>query len=122
MKNIFRLKENNKVIKEQQLEIPKILLRTKKKKIKTVKVNNYQSNSYIEYESKGDKNKTLSVEKHLNKIRPYLKDIINNLKKSDTWKIQLTKVNDNIEILINDEADQVIKNFLNHSKIDIKII
>ena len=34
--------------------------------------------------------KNISVEKHLNKIGPYLKDIINNLKKSDTWKIQLT--------------------------------
>ena len=28
--------------------------------------------------------KTLSVEEYLNKIRPYLKDIINNLKISDT--------------------------------------
>ena len=27
----------------------------------------------------------------------------------------------NIEIMINDKADQVIKNFLNHLKIDIKI-
>ena len=27
---------------------------------------------------------------YLNKIRPYLKDIINKLKKSDSWKIQLT--------------------------------
>ena len=43
----------------------------------------------MEYESKCDRNKTLSVEKYLNKIRTYLKDIINNLKKSDTWKIQL---------------------------------
>ena len=32
--------------------------------------------------------KTLSVEEYLNKIRPYLKDIINNLKISDTWKVQ----------------------------------
>ena len=37
-----------------------------------------------------DKNKILTVEEYLNKIRPYLKGIINNLKKSDTWKIQLT--------------------------------
>ena len=62
-----------------------------------------------------------------NKIRLYLKDIINNLKKSDTWKIQLkiamnsisSKDNDeeraihskidNIEIMINDEADEVVK-------------
>ena len=28
--------------------------------------------------------------KGINKIRPYLKDIINDLNKSDTWNIQLT--------------------------------
>ena len=37
----------------------------------------------------GIEDKTLSTEEYVNKIRPYLKDI-NNLKKSDTWKIQLT--------------------------------
>ena len=60
-------------------------------------------------------------------IKPYLKDIINNPKKSDTWKIQLSiainfvsskdtdeeyamhSKSDNIEILVNDEADEVIK-------------
>ena len=29
------------------------------------------------------------IEEYLNKIRPYLKDITNDLKQSDTWKIQL---------------------------------
>ena len=28
--------------------------------------------------------KTISVEEYLNKIKPYLKDILNNLKNSDT--------------------------------------
>ena len=32
------------------------------------------------YESNSERNKTLPVEEYLNKIRPYLKDIINNLK------------------------------------------
>ena len=54
-----------------------------------------------------------------------MKDIINNLKKPDTWKIQLTIANNfissidndeervmhsksnNIEIMINDEADEL---------------
>ena len=67
------------------------------------------------------------VKEYLNKINPYLKDIIKNLKKSGTWKIRLTIANnfisaldndeervmhsksDNIEIMINDEADKVIK-------------
>ena len=78
-----------------------------------------------EYESKDYSNKTLSVEGYLNKIRPYLKDI-NNLKKSETWKTQLTIINnfissidndekrvmhsksDNTKIMINDEADEVL--------------
>ena len=53
----------------------------------------FLSNSYIEYESNGDKNEALSVKEYLNEINPHLKDIINNLKESDTWKIQLTIVN-----------------------------
>ena len=43
----------------------------------------------IEYESYRDRNKTLSVKEYLNKIRPSSKDI-NDLKKSETWKIHLT--------------------------------
>ena len=44
----------------------------------------------MEYEGDGNRNKTLSIEVYLNKIRLYLKNIINDLKKSDTSKIQLT--------------------------------
>ena len=40
----------------------------------------FWSNNYIEYEYNWDGNKTLSVEKYLNEIEPYLKDIVNNLK------------------------------------------
>ena len=60
---------------------------------KPVRKSNFWSNSYIEYERSGDKNKTLSVEEYLDKNRQYLKEIINNLKNSDTWKIQLTIAN-----------------------------
>ena len=66
----------------------------------------------IEYEIYSDRNKTMSVEEHLNKIRPYLKDIINNLKKSDTWKIQLTIANNFISSIDNDEEHVM------HSKSD----
>ena len=59
---------------------------------KPVGVGNFWSNNYIEYTGKGA-TKTLSVKKYLNKIRSYLKDIINNLKKSNKWKIQLTNTN-----------------------------
>ena len=93
----------------------------------SVRAGDFWSNNYIEYESNSDRNKTISVEEYLNKIRPYLKDIINNLKKSDTWKIKLTititfissrdndegcvmhSKSDNIEIMINDKASEVIE-------------
>ena len=88
----------------------------------------------IQHESNSNRNKTLSVEEYLDKFRPYLKDI-DNLKKPDTWKVQLaiainfisSKDNvedimdcneyvmdskiDNIEIMVNDRADGVIKRF-----------
>ena len=34
--------------------------------------------------------KIISTKEYLNKIASYLKDIMNNLQTSDTWKIQLT--------------------------------
>ena len=75
-----------------------------------------------------------SVEEYLNQIRPYFKDIINNFKKSDMWKIQITIVinfissmdndekhvmhskSDGIEILMNDEADEFIKKIFDSLK------
>ena len=42
---------------------------------KPVRVNNFWSNNYIEYERNGDRNKTLSVEEYLNKIGPYFTKI-----------------------------------------------
>ena len=56
---------------------------------KPVRIGNAFSISYIKCESNGDKTKTLSIKEYLEEIKPYLKDIISNLKKSDIWKIQL---------------------------------
>ena len=77
--------------------------------------------------SNGDTNKALSIEEYLDKIRPYINDIINDLKKSDTGKLQLTIVinfisskdtgeehvmhskSDNIEIMISDKVIKQMK-------------
>ena len=45
-------------------------------------------NNYIKYESSGDRSKKLLVKEYLDKIKPYLRDIIINLQKSDSWKNQ----------------------------------
>ena len=47
---------------------------------KPILANSSFNESYKEYESRGDKDKTLSIEQYLNKIIPYLKKLINNHK------------------------------------------
>ena len=46
----------------------------------------------MKYESNRDKDQTLSIEEYLDKIRPYLINMINDLKTQREWKIQLTIV------------------------------
>ena len=79
---------------------------------KPVRVNNIWSKNCIAFEINGDENKTLSVEEYFNKISPYLKDIINTLKKSGTWKMRSTTTNNIISSIDKDE-EQVM-----HSKSD----
>ena len=45
------------------------------------------NNNYIQYESKGDKDKILTPSEYLDMIRPYLSDMINNHKTQDEWRI-----------------------------------
>ena len=40
---------------------------------KSVRVVNFYGNNYIDYESKGNKNKSLSIKEYLDEITPYLK-------------------------------------------------
>ena len=55
----------------------------------------------------------LPVEEYLNKIRPCLRDLVNDLKQSDTWKIQLTITINFISSKGDNDQDHVM-----HSKSD----
>ena len=129
IRNLFRLKKENEAIKDRVIRDIRDLFKYEEEEncYKSERVGNIWSNNYIEYQSNGDRNKTISVEKYLNKSRPYLKGIINYPKKSHWWKIQLTivinfiypKDNDeervmhsnsyNIEIGIDDKGYKVIE-------------
>ena len=43
----------------------------------------------MEYESKGDKDKNLSINDYFDIIKPFLRDMINNYNTHGEWKIQL---------------------------------
>ena len=85
MRNLFRPEKENNAIKDRIIRDIRNLFENGEEEnyYKSVSVNNFWNNNYIEYESNGDENKTLSIKRYFNKIRPYFKDIIDNLKKSD---------------------------------------
>ena len=71
IRNLFRQAKETNAIKDRILRDIKNLLEHENEEenyYKPVRVSNFWSNSYIEYESNGDRNKTLSVEEYLNKI------------------------------------------------------
>ena len=84
---VFILK--NGAIKDIIIRDVRTLLKQKDDYYKPIRKVNFWNNSYIKYESSGDRNESLSVKEYLDKIKPYLRDIISNLQKSDAWKIQL---------------------------------
>ena len=92
------------------------------------RVSNFWNNNYIKYESNGNKNRNLSLKVYLKKIESYLKNIIINIRNSDTWKICLTiatnfisskdtkeesvmhSSSDNIKFTTNSDENYVIEN------------
>ena len=118
-----------------------------------IKINYYKplrtkgafNDDYIEYESKGDKDKNLSPENYLDIIRPFLRDMINNHRTHGEWKTQLTMQitfisslrtgeyrimhsrSDNAEIMSGIETDDIInelfESFLRryHEKLEIRM-
>ena len=91
--NLFRLKKEVKEIKDivpRSIKNPFEYDKKEENYNKPLRANNFWNNDYIKYKGNGDKSRILSVEEYLEKIRPYLRDIINDLKQSGPWKIQLT--------------------------------
>ena len=92
---------------------------------KLIRTGNTFSRNYIEYEINGYKDKKLSIKEYLNKFKPYLNDLIDDLKTKGEWKIKLTMTinffsskdsnetgtmytkSDSIEIIIGDETDEI---------------
>ena len=54
---------------------------------KPIITNGAFNNNYIQYESKGNKDKMLTPSEYLDMIRPYLSGIINDHKTQGEWRI-----------------------------------
>ena len=85
IRNLSRREKETKQIKDRiHRDIKNLFEPEEENYFKPVRVSKFWSNNYIECESNDDINKIPSVEEYLNKVSPYLKYIIRNLKKSDT--------------------------------------
>ena len=102
---------------------------------KPILVKSSLDENYKYYESRGDKDKKLSIEQYLDMIKPYLSDLINENKaiksSSNEWKIQINMhINfvssndtgeirtvfvwsDNEEIRLGNETDDIIEGLIN---------
>ena len=68
----FRVKKENGAIKDRIIKDIKTLLELEKEDYyKPVRIGNFDRNNYIEYGSNDDKNKTISIKKYLEEIKPY---------------------------------------------------
>ena len=65
------------------------------KPIKTDDVFAVRKNNYIEYQSKGDRYENLSPKEHLDVIRPYLRNQINNKPTTELVVIIITLIDQN---------------------------
>ena len=75
---------------------------------KPILVESSFKNNYKYYESRGDKDKKLSVKQYLYKIMPYLSDLINDHKtirnNSNKWKIQ---INMNVNFVSSNDTEEI---------------
>ena len=98
-------------------------------------VKSFYKDGYKKYESRGDINKSLSIEEYLDNIIPYLKELTNNHKAiendSTEWKIQLNAKIKNVslddamdihnfyvwskneEIRLGSETDDIVESLIN---------
>ena len=95
---------------------------------KPITTNSAFNNNYIQYESKGNKDKILTTSEYLDMIKRYLSDIVNDHKTQREWKINLTMAinfisskpdsdetriihtkRDDIKIMMGSEADEIIE-------------
>ena len=89
IRNFFILQKENKAIKNRTIRYIRTLFELEDDDFyKPKRVSNFWNNT-IKYEGNGDRNKNLSMDKYLDKIRSYLRDIIIVLQEFDKRKIQL---------------------------------
>ena len=116
VRNLFKPKKWNELINDKIIRDIRTLFEQESDYYKLMKVGSSWIKNFIEYESNGDRNKNLSVKKCFNKIKIYLRDIMIDLQKSGTWKVQLTVA---INLISSKDVDEDPVVFINNKEFTI---
>ena len=81
---------NERLIKGKMIRDIRTLFEQEEDYYKPKRLGGFSNNNHIEYKRNGDKNNNLSPDECLDKMKPYLMNMITNLQNSDTLEIQLT--------------------------------
>ena len=99
----------------------------KKDVYEPIKISVAFNDNYVEYKSESERDKSISIKKYPDRIREYLRKMINDKKKIEEWKIQLVlKINfissknfndvrdmhtksDNVEIMMAFDTNEIIE-------------
>ena len=94
IRNLFKLKKKkDNDIKDKIIRDIRFLFETQEGDYyEPIRIRNSFDDNFIEHESNGDKNKTLSTDEYLNGITPYLSKMINDHKIQGEWKIQFNSM------------------------------
>ena len=84
---IQKKKHNERIIKDRRIRNIRTPFEQKEDYYEPKRVTIFWNNNYIEYESNVDKNRSLSLDEYLNKIKLYFRNITISLQNSDPWTI-----------------------------------
>ena len=73
------------ILKVKQLK--KNISKPKKDIYKPTKISGAFSDNFVEYQSNGNRNRSISIARYINNIREQLRKLINDKKKTGEWKI-----------------------------------
>ena len=112
--------------------------KSKKDVYKPIKISGAFSDNYVGYKSDSKKDKSISIASYLNKIREYLRKMIDDKRRTGEWKIQLVlKINfissknfndvrdmhsksDNVEIMMGVDTQEIIEKLFESLSKDIR--
>ena len=95
VKNLYRKKKKQRmreqskdnVIKDRISRDIRNIFGQEEDYYKLGRIGNFHSKNYLEYQGNNGRNNTLSIKVYLDEIKSELKNIMDNLKKPDKWKI-----------------------------------